>query len=568
LQKTVGEVARRMRAGLFLLDGGADPYTLLPGQKARLGATLINLGADARRGVTVRVTVAAPKPGAPPLFQRTWPVTPGARATVATPVAEWAPPAGAIPEGGCVVTAELRDGAAVIDRVQHRLYVWTPPKKPAFVTVGTDGHFYRSGALWRACGVNYTPSSGIAQENDALYQRWTEPAAYDPESVERDLYHIEELGFNAVSAWTYGGEGAWQNTLDFLRRCRAHHLAVSLMLSPDVSSPAAADALKPLIERFRFAENDTLFAYEIAWEPEFNGRDARRGMDGDWEKWVTTRHSSVAEAERAWGTQAPRDSEGKLTSPPDEALQRGDGPQARLAVDYRRFPDDWLTARYAPITRRLREIDPRHAVSFRISHAGDPTARGRVPYQFEGVAPAVDFLAPEAYGRVGDWERVKPGWFTAAYSRAVAPNKPVVWAEVGMSVWDAAAGGPDPQLLEAQGRFYDDFFRMASLSGADGLFFWWYPGGYRFGEGSDYGLLNPDGTDRPAAAAVRRNARAFLAAPAPPAPDVWLPFDRDAHPDGLFGVYDALADRFWSAVAQGRRPGLRVTPGEGAAKAP
>jgi hypothetical protein len=49
---------------------------------------------------------------------------------------------------------------------------------------------------------------------------------------------------------------------------------------------------------------------------------------------------------------------------------------------------------------------------------------------------------------------------------------------------------------------------------------------------------------------------------------VWLPFDRDAHPDGLFGVYDALADRFWSAVAQGRRPGLRVTPGEGAAKAP
>lgn len=600
-QKLIGEIARRIRTGLFLMEGGADSYTLLPGQKVQLGATLANTSAQAHP-VTVRITIAK-TPGDAPLWEQSWNLEIPARSSATTSAVEWTPPSGSFPEGGYVVTTELREGKAAtpsnanssvkggtnntsnankgkptgtsrapasptkptppalpaaIDRVQHRLYLWTPPTTPAFITIGSDGHFHRSGALWRAYGVNYTPSSGIAQEDEGLYQRWMDPAAYDQETVERDLYHIEELGFNAVSAWVYAGEVTWQNLLDFLRRCRAHNLKVSLMLAPDVSSPAAADGLKALFEKFRLPENDTLFAYEIAWEPEFNGHDARRSMDDAWEKWVMNRYGSLAAAERAWGSPIPREG-GKVSNPSDEALARPNGPQARLVVDYRRFLDDWVAKRYGPIVQRLHEIDPHHAVSFRMNHAGDPTNRGGMPYAFEGASRAVDFLSPEAYGRVGDWERVKPGWFTAAYARAVAPTKPVVWAEVGSSVWDTLLPGPEPEQVAFQGRFYEDFLRMATASGADGVFFWWFPGGFRFGEGSDYGLLNPDGTDRPAAQAIRRSAKAFLTAPLQ-TPDVWFSFDRDAHPDGLVGVYDALSARFWDAIAQGRHPGLRSEP--------
>ena len=42
---------------------------------------------------------------------------------------------------------------------------------------------------------------------------------------------------------------------------------------------------------------------------------------------------------------------------------------------------------------------------------------------------------PGGYGRIGDWERVRPGWFTVAYARAAAPDLPVLWAEFGTSVW-------------------------------------------------------------------------------------------------------------------------------------
>ena len=38
--------------------------------------------------------------------------------------------------------------------------------------------------------------------------------------------------------------------------------------------------------------------------------------------------------------------------------------------------------------------------------------------------------------------------------------------------------------------------RLLIESGADGVYFWWYPGGFRVNENSDYGIINPDGTDQ------------------------------------------------------------------------
>ena len=44
-----------------------------------------------------------------------------------------------------------------------------------------------------------------------------------------------------------------------------------------------------------------------------------------------------------------------------------------------------------------------------------------------------------------------------------------------------------------------DWARMLVESGANGAAPWWFPGGLRVNEGSDWGLFHPDGTPRPCA---------------------------------------------------------------------
>jgi hypothetical protein len=242
-----------------------------------------------------------------------------------------------------------------------------------------------------------------------------------------------------------------------------------------------------------------------------------------------------------------------------------DGPWRQLVADYRRFLDEMLGPKYAEARRLVRTIDPHHPVSFRMQHAGDPThTTAPLPYDFYGLANAVDIWEPEAYGRIGDWERVKPGHFTAAYARLCDPAKPVLWAEMGNTVWDLQIMAPSPQRLEFTARYYADFYRMMIESGADGVFFWWYPGGYRSNERSDFGLINPDGTDRAVSKVVREQGPRFLAAPKPPPPSLWLRVDRDQDARGLPGIYEAVKAEYWQALASGQVPGLRWAkkPGE------
>ena len=69
---------------------------------------------------------------------------------------------------------------------------------------------------------------------------------------------------------------------------------------------------------------------------------------------------------------------------------------------------------------------------------------------------------------------------------------------------------------------------MMIESGADGVFFWWYPGGFRLGENSDFGIINPDGTDRPVTKVIRTEGPRFLARPSRPSRTTGLPWTATA----------------------------------------
>jgi hypothetical protein len=555
------QVLTRMRRGVFLSEGGSEFFTVFAGQKFKAGARVVNFGKEAVSNLHVSVKFLDAK-GAP-------------RRTVLESEIALAPgEAKAVEQGGLSrndgeagVSVSLALADTPVDGLRHELGEWAPKAQPHFIEA-RDGGFWLSGKPWKAHGVNYMPSSGIGLANANYFEAWLGPGAYDPEVIERDLRRIKAMNLNAVSVFVHHESLGAQHLLDFLRRCEALGLHVNQSLRPGTPMDFQWREMKELIQFYRLAENDTVFAYDLAWEPSHGGyAEQERAYAGLWNQWVAKRYGSVPAAEKAWGVPAPRkETNSPSISVPSMVQLTRDGEWRKLVADYRHFLDDLLREKYSAARKLVKSIDPHHAVSFRMSNAGDPLYNwdAALPYDFYGLAEAVDIWAPEAYGRIGDWQRVRAGDFTAAYARLCDARKPLMWAEMGYSVWDINRMAPDPEKLAFEGHYYANFYRMMTESGADGIFFWWYPGGFRLGENSDFGIINSDGTDRPVTKVIRREGPRFLTDRKPGQPGYWIAVDRDRDARGLFGMYEAVQADFWKAID--RRPALKWGSKPGATK--
>ena len=548
------QVLSRMRRGIFLAEGGSEFFTLFDGQQFRVGAEAVNFGHTTAGNLTLSVRLGDPRAGAKrQLLEQTFALSPGQTRRFEQGGLGKQP-------GEEVVSAVLSSGGHPLDALSHELGVWKAKPKPAFIRAGQGG-LWLGGKPWKAHGVNYMPSTGIGVASTHFFEHWLGRGSYDPAVVERDLSRVKAMNLNAVSIFIDHESLPARNLLDFLRRCEGLGLRVNQSLRPGTPMDFRWNEMKALIEFYRMPQNDVIFAYDLAWEPSHGDHNAQeRAYAGLWHDWVLARYGSVAAAESAWGAPAPRNpTDPAHLSVPPMARLLNDGPWRRMVADYRRFLDEELRRHYAEARRLVASIDPHHAVSFRMQLAGDPTclSEGLLPYDFYGLAQAVDVWEPEAYGRIGDWERVKAGEFTAAYARLCDPDKPLVWAEMGCSTWDMSRMASDPEKLAFQARFYSDFYRVLCESGADGVFFWWYPGGFRLNENSDFGIINPDGTDRPVTQVIRRLGAGFLEAPKPENPNYWISVSRDQDARGLYGIYAAIGAEFWAAKAAGRRPALK-----------
>jgi hypothetical protein len=554
--KAIQEIASRMKNGIFLVDGGTNYYTYFEDQSIKAGLEAINLGMHHTTNMRGRIRLfdAVTKHT---VFEREWTfdLEPGKRQSNFD---TWHPPAW--PSNGFRVTAELIKDGKIIDQVSHEVHVWRPKKEREFVVV-KNGDFILNGKRWRPHGVNYMPSSGIGTEDAEYFEHWLGARSYDPEVIERDLKRIKDIGFNSVSIFLDRRYMESQNLLDFLRRLEKLGLKANLSLRPSMPMDHERQwpEIKPIIEYYRLRENDTIFAYDLTWEPMWGKHEDRKRWDSLWEKWVIEQYGSIENAEKDWGFPIPRDANGKVTNPSSEQIER-DGEWRRMVSAYRRFLDILVYKEYSAARRRVKSIDPNHLVSFRMANAGDPTMRweGRLAYDWPYLAGAVDILEPEAYGRIGDWERVKAGWFEFEYARACAPHLPMIWAEMGCNIWVSAQNKPVPETLAYQAQFYKDFYKMMIYSGADGIFFWWYPGGFRVGENSDFGIINPDGSDRPVTKIIREYGPRFVKGPDAKKIDYWIEIDRDKRAEGIVGIYDEVQEEFWTAIANGHAPGLKL----------
>lgn len=566
----VGQMATKMLEGEFILDGGTNFFTYFEDQPVTLGVNAANLGKTARTVTTrIELTPVGPQQKDIKILGLSIGATQDSSRYTMTPTITHEPgetkgeslalTPDKWPEGGYLATTRLFLDGKLVDAVANPVNVWTPKKDKHFVRI-KDGDFTLDGKRWRAHGVNYMPSSGIGTEDGEYFEHYIGARSYDPEIVQRDIDRMKDIGYNAVSIFVYTGHHKSQNLVDLLRRLDAAGMKADVSLRPGTPMEFLWPQIGEIITDLRLKDNDAVVAYDLAWEPMFGHQRDRVVWDADWEKWIVERYGSVENAEADWGVAVPRDEAGKITNPlPHQTLE--DGEWRVMAAAYRRFLDTLLYEKYGEARRLVRSLDPNHFVSFRMAEASNPNYRweGRIPYDFPYLAGAVDFLAPEAYGRIGDnWEKVKPAWFQFEYARWAAPRKPMVWKEQGVSSWDNSQMRNTRDKLDYQARFYDQWYRMLIKSGADGLYSWFYPGGFRYGENSDYGVINPDGSDRPVTQVIRRYAEQYINGPSSRPIDYWITIDRDLHPEGIAGIYDAAAPSFWNAIKLGLAPGLQT----------
>ena len=422
-----------------------------------------------------------------------------------------------------------------------------------FITV-SGSNFMLRGKPWYPVGVNFWPGYIAGMVHTDYWGGWMRGEAYSPALVERDLAHFAAMGGTMISIQAPAVRNV-RNLLDVLRRCRAHGIYVNLYVG--WASPLGFNEKDgaEFLAAGRLAGNATIVAYDTIWEPGnhlFRNDAARARWDAAWRQWIQDQYGGVARAEKDWGVPARRNAKGEVIGPADKWFVE-DGPWRVQMAAYRRFMDNATSRAWNDATRRLRTLDPNHLVSFRQGNT--------LPYDFALSGPVrhIDFICPEGYA-VPDTDAGEAaiGWITR-YVDATTGGKPIVWSEFGRNAWDARTMEASPAGIEKQGTYSARFYRAALRAGANGTVPWWWPGGYRVGEKSDYGIIAPSGEERPAARLIRAYAPAFRAARSRAVPDAWMTFDRDAHAGGYCrAAFYEGAEAYAKAHANGKLLGVRL----------
>lgn len=543
----VVSMLQRMKSGVFLLNAGTDQPAYTIGEDVKSGAYVVNGGDSAVQAAVDFAVIANGKQ------------LESASANVALSARVMEKPAWCtggewkLPAGEYVLRAVLKVGGQTVDQIDQpfRVISYVDSAAEHRVTVkGSD--FYLDGTKWYPIGMNYWPRYSMGLENSD-WGRWTIPAQYNPELVEQDLSLAEKQGINMLSVQFSGTDQA-RGMMDFLARCEKHNIKLHAYIPGLDPLNQNFELARKLIEGAHLRQNPAFFAYDVGWEVHVGNYDRRSEFDGQWRKWVAEQYGSAENAENDWGYR-PKVTDGGITGPSDEQLAK-DGDWRVYVAAYRRFWDDEISRRYMQVRNFLKSVDPQALVCARSGYGGTGAMYivPRFPFDLASGAKHLDFTSPEAYALGGDRLGFLKGGFVTEYGRAASGGKPVFWAEYGASIWPQC----DAERLEQQRRYYENMLSMTVDSGANGSAGWWWPGGYRVNEGSDFGVTNPDGAPRPALLEVGKVTESFRTPRELPAPDCFIDVDRDKYVTGFAGIYAACADEYVKLMEQGKRPAVRL----------
>ncbi len=524
----------------MLLNGGADRFCIKSGEPIRLGSKLVS-GSNSS-GLELNYSIKA-EDGAD-IFSH----TPKSYSEIIDidHTSNFPP--------SCVIQVDLLKNGKKIDSIKHSLTVKNPPtKQRQFVRI-QNGRFYLGNARLFLIGVNYWPNNTAANENTNYFYHWLDPRFYDPQIIQKDLELMSKLGINLVSIQYLALDQA--NCLeDFLERCnRAGIKAIVYIPGGHPLYPDRATLLK-MISAASLSESEALLAYDVAWEPRVDHEGHRRMFDDLWRDWVIERYGSIENAVRDWQL-ARFDKNGKLTCPSDVQVSK-DGHWRVFVSAYRRFWDDEISKGYRKTRQAIRRIDPVHLICARSGYGGtgNENIDHRMQFDLASGAKHLDFISPEGYALQGEWINFRRGGFHSLYARFVSGGKPVFWAEYGYSIWPNS----DAIQLEIQRRHIEYTLNMIAESDADGGAVWWWPGGFRTSENSDYGIINPDLTPRPSAIELSRAAKKISQHnKKKTSGETIIEIDRDSNARGYSAVWRSSWDKYADAVADGKKITLKT----------
>ena len=463
------------------------------------------------------------------------------------------------------VSVSLYENGILVDQLTHKVSVdrLKPESERKFAAIlkgkneiGIDGKPVRF------FGVNYMPTYDMANEDGMANEHYVSAFSYDPDVIDTDLQRCKNMGLNAVSLFVYFDPSlSSNNILHLMRRCEHYGLYVNLTLRPHANPfEFHHDEVKAMIEKWRLPQLDILVAYDIAWEryvgtyePCYGNMKGRKSFDEDWRFFLTNRYGSIENAEKLLGYPIPRNEEGQIIGLPDNML-REDGPYNALVAAYRTCIDHAVRRAHIAACDYIRSLDPNHIIGARSGDAStiplvDPGIYG---YDYNATSAAFDYCSPESYALSDDINSVRQGVFTAIYARYANPDNVVKWMEFGKSIWTGSNFTANTKNKEFQAEYYRRFFDMLIAGHSTGMFCWWYFGGYRIGENSDFGIVDPDGGIRPVTRVISEYSPKFLNQPMQKSPDVILSIDRDLHSDGLRSVYRSVEEELFQAIEEGK----------------
>ena len=463
------------------------------------------------------------------------------------------------------VSVSLYENGVLVDQLNHTVTVdyLKPEAERKFASIMKgQNEIGIDGKPVRFFGVNYMPSCNMANEDGMANEHYVSAASYDPDVINTDLQRCKNMGLNAVSLFVYFDPSlSSNNILHLLRLCEQYGLYVNLTLRPHANPfDFSREEVKAMIEKWRLPQLDIIVAYDIAWEryvgtyePCYGNRNGRKYFNEDWRFFLINRYGSYENAEKQFGYPLPRDEEGNVIGLSDDML-REDGPYNKMVAAYRTCIDHAVRRAHIIACDYIRSLDPNHIIGARSGDAStiplvDPGIYG---YDYNATSAAFDYCSPESYALSDDWNSVRQGVFTAVYARYANPDNVVKWMEFGKSIWTGSNFTPNTKNKEFQAEYYRRFFDMLLAGHSTGMFCWWYFGGYRIGENSDFGIVDPDGGIRPVTRVITEYAPKFINQPMQKKADVTLFIDRDLHSDGLRSVYRSVEDALFKAIDEGK----------------
>lgn len=473
--------------------------------------------------------------------------------------------------------ATLRMGDQVIDRVEQDIHYWSPkPISERSYVYTEDGYFKKDGKIINFFGINYFPSYlGGAPENSqekitSTYASFLSDGGYNPSVIESDLARLKDLGMNAVAIQTSVSsfENSY-NLLDLLRICEQMGMYVDLSIS-SVAYPLKnynAQTVEEMIRKLQLAEHDIIYAYDIAWEERVGTYDGKGGRyigrqdwDDDFTAWVKVQYGSIDAAQAAWGTSVSL-KDGKLVVT-DDMLDDTTPKYSKLVAAYYRFIDDIVGMTMQENLSHLQSLAPDQLISFRMSMSGSTLRNfnseakpSTFCFDFQSLASSMAFMQPEGYHLAASEEACLQIMFANAYARYTQPDSPVVWKEFGKSVWASRDDGNFYQseaAIAAGSEYYEYVLDYCLKSYTAGMFPWWSQSGYRANEDSDYGIFNPDGSDRGEITALIREYAPKFINQGERKNTVYIEIERDDFVGGLFGMFDAVKDDLAAAYKAGK----------------